>query len=683
MLSRPSLVVSATGVSTDPDKTKVIDNWKQPESEKELRSFLGIASYYRRFVPKFATIAAPLHDLLGSTVAKKRKKKPEANPDKRKPFKDRWNSDCTKAFKDLKMKLVSSPILGYPDFSLPFIVETDASQSGLGAVISQKQPDGHVVIAYASRALRPAEKNMSNYSTMKLELLAMKWAITDKFRDYLLGSKFVVYTDNNPLSYLQSAKLGVTELRWASQLAQFDFEIKYRSGKENCNADSLSRKPSNVESAETYFVQLVNSSKIPFSTRIPGIAYVNSNSVEMASPCETFPSFTKQQLVDFQTSDPVIGRLVYHWKKGYKPTFRQMRHESIKTRKLLKKWDKIVNQENVLYLSSCYPNIGKVTQLILPERLKPLVLESLHNDSGHQGFKRTLLLVRQRCFWPGMVKDVQKWCFDCKRCMLAKAPQPSVKPPVGNFIASKPNEILAIDYTLLDKASDGHENLLVMTDIFSKFTQAIPTRNQSATTVAKVLVREWFTRYGIPKRIHSDQGRNFEGVIIRELCKIYNIRKSRSTPYFPEGNSQCERFNRTIHDRLRTLPPEKKRKWPECLAELVYAYNATPHASTGLSPFYLMFGRYPNLPVDHMLSPEVKVEVGTVDDWLEQHQQRMTDALKVAMANTEKNAATRRDFITRKPKMFLSVLEQEYLLEIEYLDVIKFKTIGILHHIKS
>ena len=293
----------------DPDKTKVIDNWKEPESKKELRSFLGIASYYRRFVPKFATIAAPLHDLLGSTVSKKRKKKSEANPDEKKPFKDRWNADCIKAFKDLKIKLVSSPILGYPDFSLPFILETDASQNGLGAVISQKQPDGHVVIAYASRALRPAEKNMSNYSTMKLELLAMKWAITDIFRDYLLGSKFVVYTDNNPLSYLQSA-LGMTELRWASQLAQFDFEIKYRSEKENCNADSLSRKPSNVESAETYFVQLVNSSKIPFSTRIPGIAYVNSNFIETASPCETFPSFTKQQLVDFQTSDPVIGRLV-------------------------------------------------------------------------------------------------------------------------------------------------------------------------------------------------------------------------------------------------------------------------------------------------------------------------------------------------------------------------------------
>ena len=285
-------------MSTDPDKTKVIDNWKQLESEKELRSFLGIASYYRRFVPKFATIAAPLHDLLGSTVSKKRKKKSKANPDKKKPFKDRWNADCTKAFKDLKMKLVSSPILEYPDFFLPFIVETDASQSGLGAAISQKQPDGHVVIAYAPRALRPAEKNMSNYSTIKLKLLAMKWAITDKFRDYLLGSKFVVYTDNNPLSYLQSAKLGVTELRWASQLAQFDFEIKYRSGKENCNADSLRRKPSNVESAETYFVQLVNSSKIPFSTRIPGKAYVNSNSVETASSCETFPSFTKQQLVD-------------------------------------------------------------------------------------------------------------------------------------------------------------------------------------------------------------------------------------------------------------------------------------------------------------------------------------------------------------------------------------------------
>ena len=129
-------------------------------------------------------------------------------------------------------------MLAYLDFSKPFIVETDASFQGLGAVLSQE----HGVIAYASRGLRPAERNDANYSSMKLELLVLKWAVTDKFHPYLLGSQFTVYTDNNPLSYIQTSKLGATELRWVAQLAQFDFSIKYRSGRTNASADALSRK---------------------------------------------------------------------------------------------------------------------------------------------------------------------------------------------------------------------------------------------------------------------------------------------------------------------------------------------------------------------------------------------------------------------------------------------------------
>jgi hypothetical protein len=134
-------------------------------------------------------------------------------------------------------------VLGYPDFHRPFVLEVDASFLGLGAVLSQQQDDGLVVLQYASRALRDTERNMENYSSMKLELLALKWAITEKFRDLLIGAEFVVYTDNNLLSYLQStAKLGALESRWVAQLAQFNFSIKYRSGKHNQNADSLSRK---------------------------------------------------------------------------------------------------------------------------------------------------------------------------------------------------------------------------------------------------------------------------------------------------------------------------------------------------------------------------------------------------------------------------------------------------------
>ena len=142
--------------------------------------------------------------------------------------------------------------------------------------------------------------------------------------------------------------------------------------------------------------------------------------------------------------------------------------------------------------------------------------------------------------------------------------------------------------------------MLVLTDVFTKFTQAIPTRDQKATTVAQVLVRDWFVRFGAPHRLHSDQGRNFEGKIVQELCKLCAIEKSGTTPYHPEGNGQCERFNRTLHDRLRTLSTMKKRRWPDYLPELVYSYNCTPHSTTGYAPHYLFLGREPKMPIYHL-----------------------------------------------------------------------------------
>ena len=148
---------------------------------------------------------------------------------------------CEEGFQTLRSLLVNSPVLGYANFSKTFILVINASHAGLGAVLSQDQDRQCKPIFFASRGLRPTERNMSNYSSRKLELLALIWSITEKFREYLLGAKFVVFTDNKPLSYLQTAKLGTVEECWASELALFDFEIKYRLGTANRNADALSR----------------------------------------------------------------------------------------------------------------------------------------------------------------------------------------------------------------------------------------------------------------------------------------------------------------------------------------------------------------------------------------------------------------------------------------------------------
>ena len=635
-------VISEHGISTDPEKTSVIKNWQTPKTEKELRQFLGLASYYRRFVKGFSQIAAPLHNLLTKTDRRRSGRKPITEAVLNAKFGERWSEECSQAFERLKSCLQSPPVLGFPDFQRPFVLETDASFRGLGAVLSQDQPSGRVVIAYASRSLRPAERNMENYSSMKLELLALKWAITEKFRDYLLGGSFVVFTDNNPLSYIQSAKLGATEMRWVAQLAQFNFQIFFRSGKCNTNADVLSRLGISTDSVQAILDRLTCSSML--SSCLPGtpeeVCSVTVNSSEVSSSL-TFPEYSTMELGLKQKNDKILAR-VCHWQEsGAKPTARQISMEPPMVRKLLKKWDRLKQIEGVLYYVTKDPEVENTLLFVPPECMKPSILEAVHDRSGHQGSERTLALLRKRCYWVGMEEEAKQWVSSCERCLIAKAPTPTIKPPIKNLLAQRPLEIVAMDYTQLEKSTDGRENVLVLTDVFTKFTVAIPTRDQKAVTVAKALVKEWFCKFGLPTRLHSDQGRNFESSVIKELCNIYGIQKSRTTPYHPQGNGQVERFNRTMHNLLRTLPSEQKKHWPNHLSELVFIYNITPHSSTGLSPYFLMYGRSPTLPLDHLLGQCAKEPAGA-EDWVELHRRRLEDAFVYAREALKKNADRRR-----------------------------------------
>lgn len=636
-------VITGEGVATDPEKIQAVAEWAKPQTAKELRSFLGFASYYRRFVQGFARIAAPLHQLAAvgeMPPGKKQKKRVYLTGEK---FRQRWDDKCEEAFQTLKRKLTSAPVLAYADFSKPFFLEIDASHTGLGAVLSQDVGGKRRPVAYASRGLRESERNMDNYSTMKLEFLALKWAVTEKFRDYLIGNKFTVFTDNNPLSHLKTAKLGAVEQRWASQLAMFDFEILYRPGKKNGNADALSRQKSAGAR------QLAVSERVTPTFRGGGgleegdKGSILPQSVTTVDVVSVFPEFQAQDLQSWQEQDPVISRLKFYWSKGEGPGKKERKEESKDALELLRQWDKVEDHEGIFYRVIADAGGGWVKQLLLPQVLKQEVLGQLHDHQGHQGIDRTFKLVRQRFYWPGMYQDVQDFCKHCLRCIVSKDVQPKVKTVMNSIQASKPLEVVALDFTLLERSQRGRENVLVITDVFSKFTVAVPTADQRAITVAKVLVKEWIHRYGVPARIHSDQGRCFEAEVVQQLCRMYGIQKSRTTAFHPQGNGQCERFNRTLHDLLRALPSEKKKRWDEYLHEVLFAYNTTENATTGFSPFFLMFGRSPDLPIDHLLRGGTgeKRGGGMVETWVIEHQHKLQQAYRLTQRRMQSMARQR------------------------------------------
>lgn len=625
-------IISANGVATDPSKIEAVAKWQPPQTVSELRSFLGFASYYRRFVEGFATLAAPLHRLiaeLGGTKSRRVQRSPQLSP-------EHWKEELKDCFETLKTKLTNAPVLAYADFSLPFILEVDASYGGLGAVLSQEQNGKVRPIAYASRGLKPTERNMANYSSMKLEFLALKWAMTEKFREYLLGHRCIVYTDNNPLSHLATAKLGATEQRWAAQLASFDFEIKYRSGRSNRNADALSRQHPPGPLDMTAMLP-----GTPLPEPLQQVLKVNKTVVTQAT-VTVLPERTPDDIHNLQQADSVIREVQRYWEEGRRPSYAERQELSPPALILLRQWGRLVKRGDILYRQTLRPDGAEpILQLLLPAVLVPEVLTQVHQEHGHQGVERTLALLRSRCYWPGMSTKVAQWCQACERCQVAKDRQPAARNPMGHLFAARPNEILAIDYTLLEPAQNGMENVLVMTDIFSKYTLAIPTRDQHASTVAHVLVVEWFSKFGVPARIHSDQGRNFESALIQQLCSLYGIQKSRTTPYHPAGNGQCERFNRTLHNLLRTLPPSRKRDWTSCLPQVLYSYNTTPHQTTGESPFFLMFGQEPRLPIDFLLARVQDPVSGGVHEWIQEHQARLQIAFDGAR-ECMKTAAERR-----------------------------------------
>ena len=583
-------IITCEGLEVVTDKTDTLKNWPVPKNVDELRSYLGFTGYYRKFVKDYAKIARPLNDLLCGMGA-------PTNTKKKRPVKTakwQWGQEQQNAFELLIEKLCSPPVLAFPDFQLPFVLHTDASIKGLGAVLYQVQEGKERVIAYASRGLKSAE---INYPAHKLEFLAAKWAVTDKFKDLLYCHKFEIVTDNNPLTYvLSSAKLDATGQRWIAALAEYDFTLRYRSGKQNQDADSLSRLPIEIE--QRYETVSEDSIKA-----------IGQNCKLVANVVEAFT-------MNLSVADQLPGEtdnLDQHnykfWRKAQRDdlvvrtVIERLSEENSYVRDgddkeitlLLKEKRNLTMRRGVLYRRRI-ENEREVYQLILPQEYRLQALTGLHDDVGHPGKDRTVSLIRERFYWPLMKNDVDEKVDTCERCILRKARSDTA--PLVSITTNQPLELICLDFLSLEPSKGGIENVLVITDHFTRYAQAYPTANQTAKTTAKVLFDNFIVNYGFPVQIHSDQGANFESKIISELCELAGVKKTHTTPYHPMGNGMTERFNRTLIGMLGTLQEDQKKDWKSFVKPLVHAYNATKHESTGFSPFYLMFGRNPRLALD-------------------------------------------------------------------------------------
>lgn len=606
--------ISQDGISTDPDKISALKSWPVPRNSKELHSFLGFTSFYRKYVEHYSRVVQPLQDLLQWCSARC------GNAKKRKiDVQQQWTEEHQQAFQAIIEKLTSAPVLGYANYKLPYVLHTDASRQGLGAILYQNQGEHRRVIAYASRRLSKTEKN---YPAHKLEFLAMKWAITDKFKDYLYNSPFKVMTDNNPLTYvLTSAKLDATSSRWIAALASYNFSIHYKAGHTNRDADLMSRRPLGTDSQSEDGSQLADmldrlhvqkSTVINFATIATNHTYQKDEQISLAetvshSPDVIPPMFenpvslhvaqmSESDWEVHQHKDTNINHVMESLRTGKKPQRSLLQQLSSELRTLYRSWDKFELRNGVLYRKILLREEPHY-QLVLPESHRAQAFDGLHSKAGHPGVDRTVDFIHQRYYYPNMMKDIQDRIRSCERCVRRKA-LPQHAAGMHHLQSRGPMDLICIDFLSLEPDSSGYENILVVTDHFTKYAQAFPTRNQKTSTVAKILWENVFIHYGFCRVLHSDQGRDFEAKLIKELCKMTNIKKTHCSPYHPLGNSQVERFNRTLLNMLGTLSEDQKRSWRKYVPELVHAYNCSRHDSTGVSPFYMMFGRNARLPVD-------------------------------------------------------------------------------------
>ncbi|KFK28310.1 hypothetical protein AALP_AA8G499800 [Arabis alpina] len=505
-------VISGEGVSADPSKLQAMVSWPLPKNIKALRGFLGLTGYYRRFVQGYGSIAKPLTSLL-------------------KKDKFQWSEEATVAFEKLKVAMSTVPVLALVDFSELFVVESDASGIGLGAVLLQKQKP----VAYFSQALTDRQKLKSVYER---ELMAIVFAI-QKWRHYLLGRKFLVRTDQKSLKFLlEQREVNLEYQQWLTKILGFNFDIHYKPGLENKAADALSR--------------------------VEGLPQLYALSVPAAIQLEEINEEVDRNPVSKKIKEEVLLDASTH--SGYS-----------------------VVQGRLLYNGKLVlPKESYLIKVLLHEFHNSRM-------GGHGGVLKTQRHLGALFYWQGMMADIKTFVAECVVCQKHKystlAPSGLLQPlPIPTQVW----EDISLDFVEGLPKSEGFDAILVVVDRLTKYAHFIKLQHPfGAKEIAAVFIQEIVRLHGYPSTMVSDRDTLFTGMFWTELFRLAGTSLNFSTAYHPQTDGQTEVTNRGLETILRCFTSDKPKKWAAYLPWAEFCYNSSYHSAIQMTPFKALYGRDP------------------------------------------------------------------------------------------
>ena len=563
--------ISWAGVKPSKENVQAIIDFPPPKMYSKIQAFLGLTGHYRWFIKNFAHLAGPLHKYLCNEGATQKSEGLH------------FSVDARLAFKKIKKKLINTPVLAFADYTEPFCLETDALKEGLGAVFSQKKSDGkYHPIAFASQTLNNHEEN---YHSSKLEFLALKWAITEHFKVYLMHGKFTVCMDNNPLMYiLTTPSLDATSHHWVGALASYNFDLEYLKGAENGATNALSQVPvpqrqgaseSDLLDDDSENEEVAGPGHESYSSKDPkeGLSHWDGKVVKTVlegaqartqshanRPQECLENESSAQAkvisvckskmhvthwVKVQSKDhyiPIVMRLIEDKKKNKLCEMLGDLSTTSEGKSYLAKWKGFCLQKRMLYLcTKLRGDTEDINVFVVPIEHWICTLNRCHWDVGHQGQTHTLALLEERFWWPGMSRQSHKMVQGCEWCKLFEGAQ--VKALLQTIWATAPLELLHVNFSSLEKDIDPKKpttslNVLMVMDHFTRYSMAFCCPDQKANTVAKILY-DWFILvFGAPLWIHSDWGANFRSQLVKELCNMFGIDRTGIMAFHPKGNGR-------------------------------------------------------------------------------------------------------------------------------------------------